>query len=291
MPGRPNARAKRTSQTPLRHPPTASSLRAAGPASCKSSTLATSTRAWRTRAPPRLLFTPSKPTSTGADSATVWDLTAGDQIARMDGHTDYVRAAACASVRCGLPGLTTTVAESGTRRQTPRAAAPGRWAWRSFRGMSLQCYGGGAGRACVWDVVGGDAGFCYSVDECKTVTAVSVVDVTDIEGGVEQPRLLSGTLDGHVKVCIWARSGDTRSSIRTRVLAVAVARPREHDTMSMADELITWRAETSTPLSPQLRVHQLNSFVMLVFALVWCCRTSHVTPACAPQAYKWCCCR
>jgi U3 small nucleolar RNA-associated protein 15 len=46
------------------------------------------------------LFTPSKlQVLTGSDDATVrlWDLTAGDQIARMDGHTDYVRAAACAS--------------------------------------------------------------------------------------------------------------------------------------------------------------------------------------------------
>jgi U3 small nucleolar RNA-associated protein 15 len=75
----------------------------------------------------------------------------------------------------------------------------------------------------------------------KTVTAVSVVDVTDIEGR-SSSRLLSGALDGHVKVY----DLDTFQvayafKYPAPVLAVAVAPSLASMTVGMADKTMVVR--------------------------------------------------
>jgi U3 small nucleolar RNA-associated protein 15 len=134
------------------------------------------------------------------DDATVrwWDVSSGEQIFRLDGHTDYVRAAALS------PQSEELVATGGYDHMCKL------WDVRSneqvasfdhgqpiesiafFPSESLVLTAGGQKISC-WDITGGRLLHQFSAHQ-KTV---SVVKVVDVEGEL---RVLTGSLDGHIKV-------------------------------------------------------------------------------------------
>lgn len=143
----------------------------------------------------------------GSDDVTVrwWDVTAGSQVLRMDGHRDYVRAAA---VSPAAPDVWAT----GSYDHTVRL-----WDVRSgecctgpldhgapvedvafFPTGSLAVTAGG-NYLCVWDLVGGGRLLKKLSNFQKTVTCVALSPLAGPESAAA-PRLLAGSLDGHVKI-------------------------------------------------------------------------------------------
>ena len=137
------------------------------------------------------------------DDATVrwWDVSSGEQVSRLDGHADYVRSAALSpqsedlvatggydhlcklwDVRC--PSGNNQVAEFDHGLPVESVAF--------FPSESLVLTVGGQRLSC-WDVTGGKLLYRFDAHQ-KTISTVRVVDV---EG---QLRVLTGSLDGHVKV-------------------------------------------------------------------------------------------
>jgi len=134
------------------------------------------------------------------DDATVrwWDVSSGEQLSRLDGHTDYVRAAALS------PQSEELVATGGYDHMCKL------WDVRSneqvasfdhgepiesvdfFPSESLILVAGGQKISC-WDVTGRKLLHQLTAHQ-KTV---SVVKVVDVEGEL---RVLTGSLDGHIKV-------------------------------------------------------------------------------------------
>ena len=140
----------------------------------------------------------------GSDDATLrlWDLASGDQLARMVGHTDYVRAGAVVS---------DDVVVSGSYDHSVRV-------WDARSRQSQMCLDHGSpvesvavfpnGRIAastggttvkLWDLAAGGRPLQTISNHQKTVTCAHALDVRDSEG-VACSRLLTGSLDGHVKV-------------------------------------------------------------------------------------------
>jgi U3 small nucleolar RNA-associated protein 15 len=140
-----------------------------------------------------------------ADDATVrlWDLAHGNQISRFDGHQDYVRAAAGMSdVTWATGSYDHTVKVWDVR--VPQAVmtlehgAPVEAVTAVGAAGHLLASAGGAA-AVVWDLVGGGRTISRLTNHQKTVTSVQSVAVADASGLVSN-RLVTGALDGHVKV-------------------------------------------------------------------------------------------
>lgn len=137
------------------------------------------------------------------DDATVrwWDVSSGEQVSRLDGHADYVRAAALSpqsedlvatggydhlcklwDVRC--PSGNNQVAEFDHGQPVESIAF--------FPSESLLLTVGGQRLSC-WDVTGRKLLYQFDAHQ-KTISTVKVVDVDG------QLRVLTGSLDGHIKV-------------------------------------------------------------------------------------------
>ena len=137
------------------------------------------------------------------DDATVrwWDVSSGEQVSRLNGHTDYVRAAALSpqsedmiatggydhmcklwDVRC--PQGESEIANFDHGQPIESIAF--------FPSESLVLTVGGQRLSC-WDITGRRLLYQFNAHQ-KTVSTVKVVDV---EG---QLRVLTGSLDGHIKV-------------------------------------------------------------------------------------------
>eukprot|EP00892_Ulva_mutabilis_P007014 jgi/Ulvmu1/4685/UM002_0416.1 len=149
-------------------------------------------------------FTPTKThVLSGSDDATLrlWDLSAGQQVSMFLGHTDYVRSAACISEHAFLSGsYDHTVRLWDTRAKTAQLTLDHgcivECIARFTNGRIAASAGGTTVR--LWDLTAGRA--LESIgDHQKTVTCASVVDVRDRDGALCS-RLLTGALDGHVKV-------------------------------------------------------------------------------------------
>jgi len=140
----------------------------------------------------------------GGDDVTIrwWDISEGKQVLRLDGHSDYVRAAAVspASEATWLSGgydhtvkLWDVRAGEAVMEFTHGAPVED---VAFFPSGSIAVTAGG-NQLCVWDLLGGKLLRRLSNHQ-KTVTSVLVSPMTGAHGGA--PRLLSGSLDGHVKV-------------------------------------------------------------------------------------------
>ncbi|KAF8055723.1 utp15 [Scenedesmus sp. PABB004] len=142
----------------------------------------------------------------GSDDVTLrwWDISAGKQLARLTGHEDYVRAAAASP-------SSADVWASGGYDHTVRL-----WDVRT-RGCALSLDHGapvedvaffpaggllvsaGGTSLCVWDVMGGGRLLRRLPNFQKTVSCVSLSPRAGPDAAAA-PRLLAGSLDGHVKV-------------------------------------------------------------------------------------------
>lgn len=139
------------------------------------------------------------------DDATVrwWDVSSGEQVSRLDGHTDYVRTAALS------PQSEELVATGGydhmcklwdVRSPTNRGSAEVATfdhgqpieSIAFFPSESLVLTAGGQRISC-WDITGRKLLHQFNAHQ-KTVSTVKVVDVDG------ELRVLTGSLDGHIKV-------------------------------------------------------------------------------------------
>lgn len=141
-----------------------------------------------------------------SDDTTVrwWDVTVGKQDFRLDGHSDYVRAAAVS------PSSTDLWASAGYDHICKL------WDVRSqecvmnldhgapiedvkfFPSGGLAVTAGGTS-LCVWDIMAGGRLLHRLSQHQKTVTCVALSPLAGPDSAAA-PRMLSGSLDGHVKV-------------------------------------------------------------------------------------------
>lgn len=150
------------------------------------------------------IFSPTKThVISGSDDTTIrlWDLSSGQQIHMFHGHTDYVRSAACLSENAILSGsYDHTVRLWDTRAKDAQLTLDHGTVVESvalFQHGRIAASAGGT-TVRLWDLTAGRAMQSLG-DHQKTVTCASVVNVRDRDGAVCS-RLLTGALDGHVKV-------------------------------------------------------------------------------------------
>ncbi|GBF88130.1 hypothetical protein Rsub_00842 [Raphidocelis subcapitata] len=141
-----------------------------------------------------------------------WDITAGKQVCRLAGHTDYVRslAASPASSDAWLTGSYDHTAKLWDVRAGGSRGGGGGGAVMSLDhgapvedvaffpsgGMAVTA---GGNTLCIWDVLGGGRLLKRLANFQKTVTCVALSPLAGPEASAA-PRLLAGSLDGHVKV-------------------------------------------------------------------------------------------
>ena len=200
---------------------------------------------------------------TGGDDVTVrwWDVAAAKQLRRLDGHTDYVRAAACVGrgAGAGAPGASSSSdlwATGGydhavrlwdVRDRSAKAArvfdhgAPVEALAPLPGGGALLASAGGPS-VCVWDLTaaGGGAGsggglLRRMTNFQKTVTCLAVCPRAGPQRALA-PRLLAGSLDGHVKVFELDAFGVTAASrYPAAVLSLAISPDAAAVAVGMAD--------------------------------------------------------
>eukprot|EP00891_Asterochloris_glomerata_P002672 jgi/Astpho2/2672/fgenesh1_pm.00049_%23_14_t len=141
-----------------------------------------------------------------ADDTTVrwWDVAAGEQLFRLEGHTDYVRSAAA---NPASPDVWATGGYDHVCRL---------WDVRSQQGLLSLDHGApvedvaflpsgtlavtaGGTSVCIWDILGGGRLLARLDNHQKTVTCLRVAAHAGPASSAA-PRLLTGSLDKHVKV-------------------------------------------------------------------------------------------
>ncbi|GFR40760.1 hypothetical protein Agub_g1372, partial [Astrephomene gubernaculifera] len=145
----------------------------------------------------------------GSDDVTVrwWDVASGTQVLRLDGHRDYVRAAACspAAPDTWLTGSydhtvklwdVRTGGGAGPVVDLDHGAPVEDVAF--FPSGSLAVTAGG-NYLCVWDLVSGGRLLRRLDNFQKTVTCVRLSPLAGPDSAAA-PRMLAGSLDGHVKI-------------------------------------------------------------------------------------------
>lgn len=190
---------------------------------------------------------------TGGDDTTVriWDLPARESVATFKGHEDYVRSVAYLPVG-GAAGSTGGLVVSGSYDTTARIWDPraGGRASMTFRhdtavedvlampgGTTLLVATGNMVR--VWDVVAAKEIAVLSNHQ-KTVTCLA-----QTMGG-EKRRVLTGALDGHVKIYDTA-SWDVVHGVKypAPVLSLAVSPDEKHLAVGMVGGLLSIRTRRS----------------------------------------------
>lgn len=210
---------------------------------------------------------------TGGDDVTVrwWDVAAGKQLRRLDGHTDYVRAAACVG-RSGGGGGGSSSSSSDLWATGGYDHAVRLWDVRDRSSKAARVFdhgapveslvplpGGGALLAsaggpsvCVWDLTAAGGGVSSGGNVApsssstagllkrmanfqKTVTCLAVCPRAGPQRALA-PRLLAGSLDGHVKVFELDAFGVTAASrYPAAVLSLAISPDAGAVAVGMAD--------------------------------------------------------
>ncbi|KIY97585.1 U3 small nucleolar RNA-associated protein 15-like protein [Monoraphidium neglectum] len=156
------------------------------------------------------------------DDVTVrwWDLTAGKQVCRLDGHQDYVRSAAPSPANSDvwLTGSYDHTAMLWDVRAGGRGGSSSGGGGRgggggpamvldhgapvegvAFFPSGAMAVTAGGNTICVWDVLSGGKLLKRLANFQKTVTCVALSPLAGPDVAAA-PRLLAGSLDGHVKI-------------------------------------------------------------------------------------------
>ncbi|WIA16183.1 hypothetical protein OEZ85_012896 [Tetradesmus obliquus] len=142
----------------------------------------------------------------GSDDVTLrwWDISAGKQLLRLTGHEDYVRAAAVSpssSDTWASGGYDHTVklwdVRSGKASMSCDHGAP-------VEDLAFFASGGllvtaGGTNLCIWDLLSGGKLLRRLSNFQKTVTCVKLSPYAGPDSAAA-PRMLAGSLDGHVKI-------------------------------------------------------------------------------------------
>ncbi|KAL6772037.1 hypothetical protein ACKKBG_A28725 [Auxenochlorella protothecoides x Auxenochlorella symbiontica] len=142
----------------------------------------------------------------GGDDATVrwWDVSEGKQVSRWEGHSDYVRAAAVNPAAHGTwaTGGYDHVCKVWDARSAQSVLSVDHGApieaVAFFPSGSVLVTAGGT-QVRVWDLFGGGRELACLSNHQKTVTCVTVSPNAGPDSSAA-PRLLTGALDGHLKV-------------------------------------------------------------------------------------------
>ncbi|KAI8472262.1 MAG: WD40-repeat-containing domain protein [Monoraphidium minutum] len=150
------------------------------------------------------------------DDVTVrwWDLTAGKQVCRFDGHQDYVRSCAVSPVSGDTwatggydhAAMIWDVRSSGSGGSSGKRGAPVMVLDHgapiedvAFFPSGAMAVTAGGNTLCVWDILSGGKLLKRLANFQKTVTCVALSPLAGPDVAAA-PRLLAGSLDGHVKV-------------------------------------------------------------------------------------------
>lgn len=142
----------------------------------------------------------------GSDDVTVrwWDLATGEQLSRMDGHTDYVRAGAVnpTSMDIWATGGYDHICKLWDLRSAECTMTLDHGApiedLQFFPSGAMAVTAGGS-HLCVWDILSGGKLVKKLPNFQKTVTCVTLSNMQRHTSGAS-PRLLAGSLDGHLKI-------------------------------------------------------------------------------------------
>lgn len=156
----------------------------------------------------------------GGDDVTLrwWDITSGRQVARLTGHEDYVRAIAASPAGGGGDTWASGSYDHTVKLWDVRAGGGSRGGSNGSacvmtldHGAPVEALaflpGGGGGllvsaggtSLCVWDLLGGGRLLKRLGNFQKTVSCVVASPLAG-PGSAAAPRLLAGSLDGHVKI-------------------------------------------------------------------------------------------
>ncbi|KAG1655036.1 hypothetical protein FOA52_008787 [Chlamydomonas sp. UWO 241] len=142
----------------------------------------------------------------GSDDVTVrwWDISSGTQVSRFEGHADYVRAGEVSPVNVetwATGGYDHAVKLWDVRTKgctmTLEHGSPVEDLAFFTSGSLLVSAGGN--QLCVWDLVGGGRLLRRLTNFQKTVTSVLMSPLAGPDSAAA-PRMLAGSLDGHVKI-------------------------------------------------------------------------------------------
>ncbi|KAK9801858.1 hypothetical protein WJX73_002537 [Symbiochloris irregularis] len=195
----------------------------------------------------------------GGDDSTVrwWDITAGEQVASMQGHSDYVRSAICSPTSpstwltggydhtCKLWDVRSSQCILTLQHEHPIEAVT------FFPSGGLAVTAGGP-QVCVWDLLGGGRLLHRLASHQKTVTCLAMSPVAGPASEAAAPRLLSGSLDGHVKVYELDGMKVTHASCYPApVLSLALSPDCSLMAVGMADGLLSLRKHANPRPSVQ----------------------------------------
>lgn len=200
--------------------------------------------------------------STG-DDATVryWDVTTGDQLCRLDGHSDYVRSAAVspASPDTWATGGYDHVCKVWDVRQQGAVAALDHGAAIeavAFLPSGSTVVTAGGNHVCVWDLLGGGRLLRRMGNHQKTVTCLAVAPMAG-PNSTAAARLLTGSLDGHVKVYELDSFKVTHASrYSAPVLALGISPDAGSLAVGMSDGTLCVRKHSSAGRAQGQRVVQ-----------------------------------
>ncbi|KAL4516023.1 hypothetical protein Ndes2437A_g06735 [Nannochloris sp. 'desiccata'] len=185
----------------------------------------------------------------GGDDATVrlWDIASGAQVARLDGHSDYVRALAVSPSShdvwatggydhiCKIWDARTQGSTISMNHGAPIESLA------FFPSESMLVTAGGA-YLCCWDLYSGGRLLHKFAAHQKTVTSVLVQRAVSTPSSDGSLRILSSSLDGHVKVFDPEVFKLTHASkYPSPILSLAVAPDNSSFAVGMADGTLSLR--------------------------------------------------
>mmetsp|Transcript_35056 Transcript_35056/g.63066 ORF Transcript_35056/g.63066 Transcript_35056/m.63066 type:complete len:554 (-) Transcript_35056:179-1840(-) len=190
----------------------------------------------------------------GSDDVTLryWDISTGDQVQRLDGHADYVRAAAASPVdshtwisgsydhTCRIWDVRT---QGAAVMNLDHGAPVEDVKFLPSAGLAVSA---GGNHVCVWDLTSGGRLVKRLSGFQKTVSSLCVSPAVSIRGLAESPRLLVGALDGHLKVLdLDSFSVVHVSRYPSPILSLAMSPDAANLAVGLADSTLSIRAHAT----------------------------------------------